>query len=117
MKWQQKHTSLTVIAIGFGLLYFFFKKEWMLVLIGIVFIGFLLGNVGTFIHLTWMMIAKILGYINSRIILSILFFLLLTPLALLRRLLQRNKQSPRLIKSFFTERNHVFTKEDLQSPW
>jgi hypothetical protein len=34
----------------------------------------------------WMRFAGVLGYINSRIILGILFFLLVTPIALVRRL-------------------------------
>lgn len=117
MKWQAKHTSLLVIAIGFTVFYLFFRKEWMLTPIGVCFLGFLIGSVGDFTHIIWMQLAQLLGYINSRIFLSILFFLLLTPLALLRRLFQRKNKSPELLKSFFTERNHIFMKEDMEAPW
>jgi len=119
MKWQQKHTSLTVIAIGFGILYFFFRKEWMLVPIGIVFIGFLFGNIGSFIHLAWMMIAKILGFINSRILLSLLFFFILTPVALIMRLLGKGTfiKSIKNKSSLFETRNHLYTKTDLINPF
>lgn len=117
MKWRAKHTSLLVIAIGFAIFYLIFRKEWMLTPIGVCFIGFLIGSVGDFTHIIWMQLAKLLGYINSRVILFVLFFLLLSPLALLRRLFQQKKQPPQLLKSFFTERNHVFVKEDLQAPW
>lgn len=119
MKWQQKHTSLTVIAIGFGILYFFFRKEWMLVPIAVVLIGFIFGNVGTFIHLTWMMIAKVLGFINSRILLSIIFFLILTPIALLMRLLGKSSfvKSAKGKNSLFVNRNHLYGKADLEAPF
>jgi hypothetical protein len=38
----------------------------------------------------WMRLAEILGWINTRIILVIIFFLMVTPLGLLMRLLRRN---------------------------
>lgn len=117
MKWQAKHTSLVVIAAGFAVLYLIFRKEWLLTPVGVCFIGFILGPVGDFIHIIWMQLAKVLGYINSRIILSILFSLLLSPLALLRKLFQPKKQPYQSLKSFFIVRDHVYTKEDLQAPW
>lgn len=119
MKWQTKHTSLTVIAIGFAILYFFFRKEWMLVPIGMVLIGFLIGPVGEYIHLTWMMIAKVLGYINSRILLTVSFFLILTPVALVARMLKKTsfRLSVNKANSLFTTRNYLYSKKDLEQPW
>ncbi len=117
MKWQAKHTSLVVIAIGFAVLYSVFKNYWLLTPVAIAAIGFAVSPLGEMIHRCWLMLAKVLGYINSRIILSILFFLLLSPLALFRKLFQRKPKSPESLKSFFTTRNHVYTKEDLQAPW
>ncbi|MGZ5492184.1 MAG: SxtJ family membrane protein [Thermoanaerobaculia bacterium] len=38
----------------------------------------------------WMRLAEILGWINTRIILVIIFFLVVTPVGLLMRLLRRN---------------------------
>ena len=38
----------------------------------------------------WMRLAEILGWINTRIILVIIFFLIVTPLGLLMRLFRRN---------------------------
>jgi len=119
MKWQTKHTSLAVIAIGFAVLYFFFRKEWMLVPIGMVLIGFIIGPVGEYIHLTWMMIAKVLGYINSRILLTVSFFLILTPVALMARMLRKTsfRLSINKADSLFTTRNHLYSKKDLEQPW
>jgi len=41
-------------------------------------------------HRNWMRVASALGYINSRIILGITFFLLITPYGLVMRLFGRN---------------------------
>jgi Saxitoxin biosynthesis operon protein SxtJ len=119
MKWQAKHTSLLVIAIGFGVFYFIFRKEWMLTPIGVCFIGFLIGPVGDFIHIIWMQLAKLLGYINSRILLSIIFFLLLTPIALLMRMLSKTQFVKKTggRQSLFVSRFQLYTKQDLEQPF
>jgi hypothetical protein len=39
------------------------------------------------VRAAWMRFAGLLGFVNSRIILTIVFFVLLTPIALIRRLL------------------------------
>lgn len=119
MKWQLKHSSLTVIAIGFGLLYFNFHKLWLLVPVCVSIVGFLIKPVGEFVHLSWMMLAKILGYINSRIILTLLFFIVLTPLGILMRLFRKSDFSASTEKrnTLFVTRKHLYTKKDLLHPW
>lgn len=119
MKWQPKHSSLIVIAIGFGLLYFNFHKLWMLVPVGISLTGFLINKVGAFIHTSWMMLAKILGYVNSRIILTLLFFIVLTPLGIAVRLLKKSEfhLSSEKRYTLFVTRNYLYTKKDLLTPW
>lgn len=91
----------------------------MLVPIGMSLVGYLIGPMGEFIHLCWMMIAKALGYINSRILLSVIFFVFLTPIAVLMRLLGKNSflLSPTHKTSFFVIRNHVYSKADLEQPF
>jgi glucan phosphoethanolaminetransferase (alkaline phosphatase superfamily) len=42
------------------------------------------------VHRWWMRLAEILGWINTRIILVVIFFLIVTPLGLLMRLFRRN---------------------------
>lgn len=37
-------------------------------------------------HRAWMTLAGVLGYVNSRILLTVIFYLILTPLGLVRRL-------------------------------
>jgi hypothetical protein len=42
------------------------------------------------VYRVWMRFGKALGYVNSRILLSIIFFLVLTPVALVRRVFNRD---------------------------
>jgi hypothetical protein len=41
-------------------------------------------------HRAWMGLAHVLGWVNSRILLSVLFYVVLTPIAIVQRLLGRN---------------------------
>jgi hypothetical protein len=119
MNWQTKHTSLLTIALGFTGLYLVFHQEWMLIPLGISFVGVSIGPVGDFIHRIWMQLAKLLSYINSRILLSIIFFLILTPLALLMRVLGKTNffKTPGAESSLFSIRNHVYRRKDLEQPF
>lgn len=68
----------------------------------------------------WMKFAEVVGTFNSRLILSLVFYLLLTPLALLYRAFNRN---PLSIKpgqedgSLFVTRDHVYSKTDFEKMW
>ena len=118
MKWQQKHSSLAVIALGFLLFYFFYQKQWMLLPVAVAFMGFLIGKLGYFIHLSWMMLAKVLGYMNSRILLTVLFFVVLTPIALVKRFFTASEfTNSKKINSAFQDRGHLYSKQDLINTW
>ena len=67
----------------------------------------------------WEKFAKVIGTVNSYLLLSIIFFIFLTPIALLMKLLN-NKDGLRLKKpteSNYFERNFKFKKEDLSNIW
>jgi len=68
----------------------------------------------------WYKLAEGLGYVNSRILLTIVFFGLLLPVALLYRFFNRNVfalRSGRTDKSLYHERNHRYAASDLENVW
>lgn len=67
----------------------------------------------------WMKLAQGLGWVNSRILLSIVYFIFLLPLAIVRRSFQKesNWKYRKGSDSFFVERNHTYTGKDLINPW
>jgi hypothetical protein len=119
MKWKQQYSSLVVIAAGFIIVYLLTKNYWMLIPAVVATTGFFINPLGLLIQNGWMKLAKLLGYINSRILLFVLFFLVLTPIALLMRLLGKNTyiRSATGKRSLFTGRNHQFTKADFEHPF
>ena len=118
MNWQPRHSSLIVIGTGFALLFLFFRKDWMLFVPVVTMAGFVHAGFGEWIHRSWMKLALVLGWINSRILLTILFFVVLTPVALVARLLGKTsiRKQPANGTQLIT-RHHLFTKNDLQHPW
>ncbi len=118
MRWKQNHTTLVVIAIGFTILFLIFKIYWLLAPVAISVLGFAISPLGQVIHRAWFSFAKMLGYINNRILLFLIFFVILTPIAFLRKLFGKNNPPDKhMHNSYFQNRNQVFQPMDLQNPW
>jgi hypothetical protein len=64
----------------------------------------------------WFWLSKILSAVGSRVMLSIVFFIVVTPVGLFRRLLNRDslkiKQFKKSTKSVMIDRSHLYTPED-----
>ena len=116
----EKVKAQLVIVTGLVVLYFITKSPWFLY--GAAAVGVLslaIPAVGDLIVKAWFKLAEVLGNINGKVILSILFFVFLFPIALMYRMSAKN---PLAIKrtndaSFYTERNHLYTKEDMEDAW
>jgi hypothetical protein len=69
----------------------------------------------------WFGLSKILGWFSSRLLLSIIFYLLVTPVALLRKLLGKDRLQLNSFKkekaSAFVKRNRVFSVADLEKTY
>lgn len=69
----------------------------------------------------WFALSDLLGAVVSRILLSALFFGVVTPVGALRRLFGKDSLKLRAFKaseeSAMTVRNHVFVGEDIEKPY
>ena len=69
----------------------------------------------------WLGLSHLLGTVMSKVLLSILFFGLVTPIGVLRRLLGKDSLKLRAFKaskgSVMTVRNHVFVGHDIEKPY
>jgi len=111
--------SILTIVIGFLVLYFIFDQSWMLYVALVIGISSLLSaTIRKWILKVWFGIAKILGFINSRIILTLIYYLVLFPLSLLSKLSTNQTMIlKKMSTSYYTDRNHKYQKEDLEKPW
>ncbi|HNR86818.1 MAG TPA: SxtJ family membrane protein [Spirochaetota bacterium] len=91
-----------------------------LTLSNILALGLASRTVAGLISDLWLKFSHVLGSVTNRIILSVIFFIFLTPIALIYRLfaanplqLSRDKSG----ESMYHERNNTFRKEDLEKMW
>jgi polyferredoxin len=108
------------IAAGMVVLFFIFKSEvFLAIAVGLCLAGLLSMRLAALIAVLWMKVANLIGLILNTVLLSLVFFGLLTPLALIRKIAGI---SPILLRptqrdSYFHARNHKFDKSDLQDMW
>jgi hypothetical protein len=78
--------------------------------------GLLFPSLVSLIHKAWFMLATLLGAITSRIILTVIYILLVLPIAfVVRKRLSINLK--RQNGSYFKERNHTYSARDLDNVW
>ncbi|MEO1052120.1 MAG: SxtJ family membrane protein [Bacteroidota bacterium] len=124
---EHKFKSILVIVLGFAILYavldyrykdYQYAVYFLYVSIALGVLSLLITSFGDLLVKLWFKLAEILGYIPSKVLLSLVFFLFLFPLAWLSRRFSKNPlQLKNDSDSVFVERNHTYTKEDLENIW
>ena len=123
MEKTNKYLAILVIVTGFLGLHFILKARLILTSDVLLYVALSVGAISVLssyiaekIVWVWDKIALVLGTVNSKILLSTIFYLFLVPVALLSRLF---KKDPLVLKrkpkgSYYKERNHPYKKEDLE---
>ncbi len=111
--------TILVICLGFIGLSFLFKTEILLYIgIGLGVIPALIPVTAQYISLGWYKLGEALGWVNGKVLLSVVFFIFLTPIALIYQWTKKNplyKKDPG--ESVFKVREHTFSAKDLRDPW
>jgi ABC-type multidrug transport system fused ATPase/permease subunit len=109
-----------VIAGGLLVFYIVFKIEVLVIIaLAVIVLTILSDFIANKISWLWMKLAEVLGYINSKILLSAIFYLVLFPIALIYKLLSKDTLYLKKNKmdSLFITRNKTYTAEDLKDLW
>ncbi len=71
------------------------------------------------IALLWLKLAEVLGKINSVLLLSLIFYLVLTPWAFIFRFFHRDNlyMIRKQVGSYYTERDYEYSARDFDNPW
>ena len=120
MKSKSQNTALTVltIVVGFATVYWISMIEaFLYVSLGIGVLGILSSRVRDVIDNLWGLLTKILSYIVPNIILTLVFFLFLTPVAFLAKLF--GKKDPLKLKnkeaSLYVTQEKQFSKKSFEN--
>jgi Saxitoxin biosynthesis operon protein SxtJ len=113
--------TLTILSVALIGAYLIFGSRWLLW--AALFLS--LGNafesrLTTAVARYWMKFATVLGSFNSKVILTVIYFAVLTPVAFLFRIFNRplvdhfraNKRA-----SYFDELNKTYQKSDFEKMW
>jgi hypothetical protein len=117
---EKKLETLLVIVLALCVAYWFSGRRYLLAIaIGIGLAGLLIPAAASLIHYGWSKLTLALGFISRNVLLTVVFIIILVPLAILRRLF--GKAGMRLktgnAHTFYTERNHLYKKEDMENVW
>jgi hypothetical protein len=117
---KDRFKTILVIVIGLLTLSMIFKLPLLeKIAFGIGAISIVIPVAAKWIEWAWLKLALGLGWINSRILLSVVYFGFLLPIAWLSRLFTKD---PLMLKgnklpSMYITRDHLYKKEDLENIW
>jgi hypothetical protein len=112
--------TILTITIGLLIIYLVTKHIWLLnaaILIGVI--GLLSEHIATRIDFLWMKLAGLLSLFMPTILLTAIFYLFLTPIALLSRLFGEKNQLKlkNTETSLFKECSKYFDKTSFEKTW
>jgi len=120
MKEQNHISTLLVFLLGMNILSYIFNNPLLSYIgTGIGIAGLVIPAFGELFSRLWTGIGHFLGKINGVILLSIVFFILLTPIAFLQKIFSKEdtlglKKSS---QSNFKSRDKKYQKADLEKMW
>lgn len=120
MQPQDRFKTILVIVTGLLIIAWFFDIPLLgKIALFIGAISIFIPPAAKWIEWAWLKLALGLGWVNSRILLSVIYFLFLLPIAWVSRLftkdpLQLKKNSG---SSLFITRDHLYTGKDLENIW
>ncbi len=118
---QAKDTGMAMVLIC--LFINIFGKDSLFIILAILFliINMVVPSVYKPVAIIWLSFSKIIGTIMSKILLVIVFFLIVTPMGITRRLLGKDSLKLKSWKSdhdsVFVTRKNSLRSEDIEAPY
>lgn len=113
--------TITVLAVASLACFFVFRRNaFVFAALGLLLLGLFFKSAASMVSAGWLRFSELLGGFNTRVILGLVYFTILTPIAVLFRLFtKKHVNSPRVFleKTHFNIRDHVFTRSDLEKMW
>jgi hypothetical protein len=91
-KTLQAYKNIAVLAAGFLFLFLVFNKLFLLYIsLSALALASIHEKVAIFISTWWMKLGEAMGKVTGTVIMSLIFFVFLTPLALIKKLLSKKQ--------------------------
>jgi len=118
---QAKDTGMALVLVL--LLFWAFRRTdgYVLAAIAVHLVNMVVPKVFSPVAVVWFGLSHLLGTIASRVILTVIFFTVVTPIGLFRRMIGADSLKLKAFKagkgSVMKERNHTFIGQDLKQPY
>ena len=114
-----KYKVILVITVGMGLLSLLFSSKILLYIgLGAGVLSLVSEKLAGGVVWVWGKIAMVLVFINTRILLSLVYFVFLLPISALSKMFSKNGViKKRKEGSYFEQRDHLYTPEDISNTW
>jgi hypothetical protein len=119
MKREKSIDTCLTLVLALIVFYKIYKYESLLLIALIIgVIGLFIPSLAQKIHWAWMKFAEFLGFVMSKIILTLIFFIVLLPFSYFSDL-RKNNQLKRKSKkdSHFVTRNFMYNPESMENMW
>jgi len=120
-KEQARDTGMAAVLILLLLGYFLRNDSYYKISIIVLIIDMIIPTVFAPAAVIWLGLSKVIGKITSKIILTLIFFLVVLPIGFFRKKIGKDSLQLKKFKkgtdSVFVERNHLYTFEDLEKPY
>jgi hypothetical protein len=120
MKKEKYLETMITISTGFTVLFLLFNvKTFIFIAAGIGLIAVFWKKAAMFISWLWFKLGEAMGFVSSKIILTLVFYVVLMPLALLSRLFKNDNLLLRKgsLNSIFFDVNRKYSPEDFEKMW
>lgn len=123
---RQKHLeTILVLVLALGIFYWFSHENKPELGKYLLLSALVLGLIGVFIpfladkiHWAWMKLAHVMGWVMSKVILTLVFFVFLLPMALLVRAFGKTGVKMKAEgSSYYKTRDFVYDKASLENVW
>jgi Saxitoxin biosynthesis operon protein SxtJ len=118
---QSRDTGMAMVLLLL-LIYLKTRREgWLYSAMVLHIVNMIVPRIFAPASVLWLGLSHVLGTVMSKVLLSILFFAVVTPIGLLRRLFGKDSLKLRQFKagteSVMLVRNHLFVAQDIEKPY
>jgi hypothetical protein len=119
MKKEKQFETILTICLGLIVIYCITHTKYLLyltILVGVS--GLFIKKIAQAVTWLWTKLSEGLGFLSSKFLLAIIFYLFLSPIAFLFRLFNKGQLNLKNDKdSLFKTRNHIYTSDDFENLW
>jgi len=118
---QSRDTGMAMVLLML-LIFLARKKEgWLFVAMALHVVNMMAPKIYKPVAVLWLGLSDLLGAVTSKILLAILFFVVVTPIGIVRRLAGKDSLKLRAFKkgreSAMLKRDYMFSGKDIENPY